>query len=251
MTKGVIWAVLVGCLAYAGSATAAPGDIYGEVMGAPPGTYAPNFPWFTPGHAFVCITYDLASGIKEECYGFYPSTGNSAIVGAPNLANEFNKDPTRFSHVSWSLRKKISASQRQAFFNNVATVDKPPYALLQNNCGDFVHDAVDAFGWTNVSKGALPEPYVRDLVAANIVRFRILPPNKGTLTRAGGAWVQKIPTVPDRVYQDEHHSDETYMYIIDKQHNVELRLPLKGGSYDYNYSGQGWHNTGSVSVDFD
>jgi hypothetical protein len=50
-------------------ALAAPGDITLEVFGAD---------WTSGGpingfeHAFMCIEYQLASGIKEECYGFYP-----------------------------------------------------------------------------------------------------------------------------------------------------------------------------------
>lgn len=230
------------------SAVANPGDIYAEVMASPLGG------WFSPGHAFICIDYDLNSGIKEECYGFYPKiNSNAAVIGAPSLANEFKKTPDRFSKIDWSVKKKITDAQRSAFYNAVLRADRAPYTYTTNNCGDFVSDAIDALGWANVKKSILPNPYVHDLVVANIAKFVIVSihPQPGTITRRGSSWVQHVPTVTDRIYTDEGRSDDTYLYVRDTVNHVELRLPLKGGDYDYNHSGQGWHKSGTVTADFD
>ena len=239
-------------ISLASSALANPGDIFADVMATPAGL-GENAGWFSLGHAFICIDIDLDSGIKEECYGFYPAPSpDAAIVGAPSLANEFKQNPLRFADVKWEVKKKITASQRQAFFAAVSSVDVKPYSLRRNNCGDFVESAIVALGWNDAPKDARPEPYVRALVAANAARFSRAGVNQGEFTRKGDVWTQRIPHVPNRTYADEHRSDDTYTYIMDRSNNVELRLPLKGGAYFYNYAGHGWQSTGQVKApDFD
>src|SRR6266849_1412697 len=67
------------------------------------------------GHAFLCIALDLQSGIKEDCYGFYPtgSGATAAIAGSGGLSSEFTRNPTRFSRVDASVKKTITPDQRR------------------------------------------------------------------------------------------------------------------------------------------
>src|SRR5258708_37814388 len=54
------------------------------------------------GHAFLCISIPLNSGIKEDCYGFYPrSSSPKGFIGGPGVTvSEFQKNPSRFSRVT-------------------------------------------------------------------------------------------------------------------------------------------------------
>ena len=209
-----------------------PGDVFVEILAAPAGSYNPQFPWLTPGHAFLCIEYDLNNGIKEDCYGFYQNPSPDAVyVGGSSLAGEFKQNPARFANVSWSLKKKITDSQRRALFDLINRADAKTYVLTEYNCGDFVHDAVDALGWPNVKKGLLPEPYVRDLVAANIKRFVFLL-NGATwsLSRSGANWLQLNPSGRvTNTYIDRGHDNTNELMDDGSKGIVELQVPLHGG----------------------
>ena len=50
----------------------AAGGINLEIMASRVSTIKGEF----TGHAFMCIALLLNSGIKEDCYGFYPKTDN-------------------------------------------------------------------------------------------------------------------------------------------------------------------------------
>ena len=67
--KGAWLATVILLLAH-GQGLAKPGDLTLEVLGSA------RWPVIDRGtglvHAFLCIGYELNSGIKEECYGFYP-----------------------------------------------------------------------------------------------------------------------------------------------------------------------------------
>ena len=208
---------------------AAPGDIYAQVMASP---LAPT--WLSPGHAFICISYHLNSGIKEECYGFYKSPDSNAVfVGAPALANEFKQNPKRFSQISWSLQKKISPDKVRAFQAVVDRVSVGSYSLTENNCGDFVSDAVSALGWDNVTKGVLPEPYVRALYFANIKRF--VRPGR-TFQRTGRqSWVSERGTP---FLQTAENFSAGYIELKDLTTDPTKvdqfwRFPVRGGPVTY------------------
>lgn len=222
---------------------AATGDVYAEVMASPA-----SVSWWTPGHAFICISYHLNSGIKEECYGFYRSNlPNEAFVGAPGLANEFKKNPMRFTQVSWSMKNRISDQQRKDFFNLVDSVNTKNYKLLTHNCGDFVSDAVTLFGWRNVAKGASPEPYVRELYTANIKRFNH---SSGSFRRSNSNW-QEFNASGAAVFSFiETGHDSAYISIRDASRNLDLRLPIRGGMSQWRTTG-GWSNLYKVSASVD
>ncbi|WP_152601995.1 hypothetical protein [Burkholderia paludis] len=63
-------------------ASANPGDILIQFMAAE------RYPIIEDGtgvvHAFACIDLDLNSGIKEDCYGFYPRGGQSQKITLSN-----------------------------------------------------------------------------------------------------------------------------------------------------------------------
>src|SRR5258708_2029136 len=78
------------------------------------------------GHAFLCIALNLQAGIKEDCYGFYPTGSGStaAIAGTGGLSSEFTKNPTRFSRVDASVKKGITSDQRRAVLSLMRAWDK-------------------------------------------------------------------------------------------------------------------------------
>jgi hypothetical protein len=176
----------------------------------------------------------LAAGVKEDCYGLYPDPKSDAVfVGGSNLANQFKQDPTRFANVTWSFKKKISQAQLQSFGAALALADNIPYRYTTQNCGDLVSDIVDALGWHNVSKGVLPEPYVRNLYAANIQRFAFtLNRQAMALERSGGNWLQQNRDGTNRTntYIDRGN-DGTYVFMDDGPTGVvEIRAQLKGNA---------------------
>jgi hypothetical protein len=118
------------------TAPRATADLFAEIMATPAS-------WTSPGHAFICISHTTASGIKEDCYGFYPSNKpEEAIVGSPQLANEFKKNPKRFGQVKWSLKKKITDQQYRDFQKLVDQVNTNTY-----NCTSERSSPPDAVAW--------------------------------------------------------------------------------------------------------
>ena len=222
------------------SCLAAPGDIYAEVMASPESAQ-----WLSPGHAFICLDYYLNAGVKEECYGFY-SKGDAAYIGAPGLQDEFKKNPARFSRISWSVKKKISDSERRAFLALTDKVDAGSYKLLSNNCEDFVSQAVTALGWRNVARTRLPESYVRDLYVANLTRFTY---QSGQFVRAGGNWNEIQGNRVAFSFAEVGH-DTTYVSLHDNSRRMDLQLPLKGGQSRWRQGGP-WVNWELVAPHFD
>lgn len=218
------------------TALPAAAQITAEVLSSP-------LSWKSPGHAFVCIGMQTGAGVKEECYGFYPSNKpDEVFIGAPGLSNEFQKNPGRFSDVKWSLKKPISDAQRRSFFALVDRVNAGSYKLFTNNCGDFVSSAVDIFGWHNVPKGPLPEPYVRELYAANISFVHSM----GSFQRSGNDWAEHHNST-STVYHFRHTgTDDSWVYARDDSRNMSLRLPFRGGYCQWQTTG-GWNNLYNVS----
>ncbi len=98
------------------------------------------------GHAFLCIAINLRSGIKEDCYGFYPigSGMTAAISGTGGLASEFTKNPTRFGRVDASVKKGITSDQRRIVIDKITDWDKKNFELNDQNCIDFVNSVAEA-----------------------------------------------------------------------------------------------------------
>lgn len=239
--KLLLHAVLVGLIAFPLSSHAAPGDIFVEIMAEPT---QPQ--WLRPGHAFACVVYHLNTGIKEECYGFYPRPGpNDVIVGAPALSGEFRRDPKRFSRISWSFKRQVSSSELQRFFDLVARVEAGSYELFLNNCGDFVHDVVTSIGWKNTYKGLLPEPYVKGVVAANISSFTH---SVGDFTRSGSYWTERSATGTYRFLEVRNTND--YINLFDPSRDIAVRLPIRGGMSLVQWRGGSWSNLYTVRPEF-
>src|SRR5215475_3860344 len=95
-------ALLLSFVALPEAAHSEEGGIYIEFMARPTAPITGH----TPGHIFVCISLDLAPGIKEECFGFYPQDPLKAFDGAGTVSNEFKKPAIQ--NVSISLRHKIN-----------------------------------------------------------------------------------------------------------------------------------------------
>src|SRR6516162_6712686 len=98
------WLISLALVVLTFSAAAAPGDIMLELMASP----AKFTDSLSLGHAFFCVEYQLNSGIKEDCFVFYPKTTSGMFVGGPGVTNsEFQKNPQRFSNVVSSYKSQL------------------------------------------------------------------------------------------------------------------------------------------------
>ncbi|NKE71318.1 hypothetical protein [Candidatus Manganitrophus noduliformans] len=123
------------------------------------------------GHAFVCLQLPTNTGIKEDCYGFYPKS-IGAIFGGPGVVDsEFNfsaRPPTRFSNVVVSLTKSISLKQRQQILATIAGWDKS-FSLTSTNCVSLANAVAGAAGLNRPAGTSFSTPvqYVTKLKEAN------------------------------------------------------------------------------------
>jgi hypothetical protein len=164
----------IGSLA-AGHAMGAPGDVEAVLMASPTGI----FPNATPGtsgfvevgHAFMCIATELNSGVKEDCYGFYPKNAQTpARVIGTNLSSEFRVDKVnRFSAVTASARRKISEEERRAVSKVIDDWNAKTWSLTGPNCADFVDAVAAAAGFKRPKRSPTqtPEQYVSELAKLN------------------------------------------------------------------------------------
>jgi len=123
---------------------AAADDIYLELMASRVSVINGEF----TGHAFMCIELLLSSGIKEDCYGFYPKADNmKGYVGGPGVVqSEFQKKPDRFSRVEQSVKTPITTAQRSKILGLVNDWDKADYSLTKQQCIDFISSVATAAG---------------------------------------------------------------------------------------------------------
>lgn len=121
------------------------------------------------GHAFMLVAYPLNSGIKEESYGFYPKADRCYIGCAGAVKDEFRKESPRFSRVTVSVKKTVTAAQRQAVLKLANEWSEKEYHLTNENCIDFVRSVAKAIGLTVPPRlvSELPEAYMTRLRAAN------------------------------------------------------------------------------------
>ena len=123
------------------------------------------------GHAFMCISIPLNSGIKEDCFGFYPRSNSPlAFIGGPGVTvSEFEKKPSRFSRITLSIKKPITEDQRRAILKLVNDWNSGNYNLRNQSCIDLVDSAARTLGWTTPPRVAsdLPERYLKKLSDAN------------------------------------------------------------------------------------
>lgn len=149
-----------------GPVTAAPGDIYADFYGSQTSWAHKEF----SGHAFLCIALHLSSGIKEECYGFYPKEGDKGFVGGPGVTvSEFRKNPGRFSRIDTTVKTKITDDQRRQILRLIDSWNDKDFILAENNCIDLVHEAV---GKTSLkrpdrSRFQTPAAYMQELARLN------------------------------------------------------------------------------------
>lgn len=150
-----------------GPARAAPGDIMLEIMGA-------EVSWANReyvGHAFLCIALHLNSGIKEDCYGFYPAstTAVGRVSGPGVVSGEVGRNPTRFARVGAAAKRTITEDQRRAVLRAIDGWNARNYNLTDTNCIDLVHEVAGVVGMRRPDRGAtqLPLAYVRELDRLN------------------------------------------------------------------------------------
>ena len=124
------------------------------------------------GHAFVCLQLRVNSGLKEDCYGFYPRKGMRALVGGPGVVDsefDFEKHPpTRFSNVKVSLNKTISLDARRKILSLIRGYDKN-FSLVSNNCVSFANSVARLAGLVTPDgvDFLTPVAYVQKLRALN------------------------------------------------------------------------------------
>jgi hypothetical protein len=123
------------------------------------------------GHAFMCISIPVGSGIKEDCYGFYPRVPGKAVVFGPGVvASEPTAEHiTRFSRIAVSFKRPISDEQRRQIIKMTDAWNSRDYNFTSQNCIDFVDSIAHLLGWTTPPRVAtdLPVTYLKKLVDAN------------------------------------------------------------------------------------
>ena len=132
-------------LGVAGTASAAD-DMFVQLMASRVSAINGEF----TGHAFLCVQLLLTSGIKEDCYGFYPKVDNiKGFIGGPGVVqSEFQENPNRFSRIDQSLQVPITANQRRAILQLVDEWNQADYSLAKQQCVDFIRSVAAAAGLT-------------------------------------------------------------------------------------------------------
>ena len=125
------------------------------------------------GHAWICLGVNLSSGIKEDCYGFYPRSGGlGQIVGPGTVDSEFadKKPVTRFSHVEASVKNGISDAQRRQILTMIREWSTTKsFKLSDHNCVSFANEVAKAAGLHTPTLAAATTPvaFVKELKALN------------------------------------------------------------------------------------
>lgn len=139
------------------------------------------------GHAYVIVSIPTKSGIKEDIYGFYPTTGGTGIIKGPGaLKSEFRCGKaddcgpeglkqlrTNFSDKSSSVVIPISDADRIKVYSIISkwnsdnfqkgdsqVVPKTvlEYRAFDQNCIDFVADVAKSLGYPVPERSVLQTP---------------------------------------------------------------------------------------------
>lgn len=119
-------------------------------------------------HAFLCIATRVGSGLKEDCYGFYPIDGTKAAVGGPGKIG--TSDIRRVDSSVVSTRYlDITALQRSEVFAQLKDWESKRYQLNYSNCIDLMDRVAEKLGLKRPARRATQKPaeYVQALKNLN------------------------------------------------------------------------------------
>jgi hypothetical protein len=124
------------------------------------------------GHAFVCVQLQVGSGLKEDCYGFYPRKSGKGLVGGAGVVDsefDFEKHPpTRFSNIKVSATKSITIDERVKVLTFIKGFDKN-FTLGMIDCVNFSNGVAKAAGLKVPASTTFTTPvkYVEELRKLN------------------------------------------------------------------------------------
>lgn len=190
---------------------------------------ASNISWTNAeytGHAFMCIIVPTSSGPKEDCFGFYPKNGGvKGFIGGPGVVHsEFQKNPSRFSRLTTSIRKKISTEQRRVIMRIVNDWNTKNYDLTNQSCIDFVASIAKEINWEIPAREAtdLPEGFLNKLRFLNELRPSIPGKWQGETDMNG----RKFPCMIDfRILSNELKAQ--FIYLQDDSRGMCDNLQVK------------------------
>ena len=127
------------------------------------------------GHAFICVGLKVGSGLKEECFGFYPKAGGKGAVYGPGcvdseLNGKCGDHPiTRFSNVTASVKKTITEDQRRAVYAVGKEWSSKDFVLGWRDCVAFSNAVAQAAGLKTPpsTTATTPAGYVKKLQELN------------------------------------------------------------------------------------
>jgi len=166
LNLSIILGALAGLVASADVAKSAPGDIFIEFYGSEVSWAESEY----VGHAFACIALHLNNGIKEDCYGFYPSEGGKGTIYGPGIVkSEISHNPTRFSRISTTVKARITEEQRRQVLEVANEWNTRQYVLSDANCIEFIHVAAGKIGLRRPDRSLfqLPSAYMVELEKLN------------------------------------------------------------------------------------
>jgi hypothetical protein len=135
---------------------------------------APDANWTDPnlvGHAFICIRLKTASGVTEDCFGFYLRKSGKALLGGRGVVDrefDFSKTPpVRFVQIKASVTAPITAARRQRLLSFIRGFDKD-FSPTPANCISFANGVAKLAGLkTPTSTSLTPVQYLDALRKLN------------------------------------------------------------------------------------
>lgn len=166
--RALLLSVTVPCMSV--PAIANPGDTYLNFYAAS-GRWNSRSQFSPAGHAFMCVSHHLNSGIKEECYGFNPA---GSPLGGPgivyNETSSTTKGPdgkivkitNRFvpDYIKNPVSVKVDDPTLRKVYGVIDDWNKKGYHYTDNNCIDFVQNAAQVAGLNTPSRTHYTVPVV-------------------------------------------------------------------------------------------
>lgn len=148
----------------------------------------PNAPTSFTGHAYIIMAVKTNTGIKEEIFGFYPTTSGRGLIKGPGMLKaEYRCGPSddcgpemkqkllaQLSKSEQTVTVDITENQRRQIYKEINRWDSKStigaddrqivpssdqqYRLADHNCIDFVASVVGAIGYTPPERGGLQTP---------------------------------------------------------------------------------------------